>query len=68
MSVTVLTRSIARFTAGCPELAADPAICLIEGDVRSFDYPKGRLTYVLHGAADTTASAPLLQLMDTIIS
>ena len=38
---TVLSRDPAKFAAKCPHLAADPAITLLRGDVRDFDFPAG---------------------------
>ncbi len=69
VSVTALTRSRDSFAARCPDLADDPAIRTVEGDVRHFDYPKGRFDYVIHGATDTSAAADRepLKLADTIL-
>jgi nucleoside-diphosphate-sugar epimerase len=70
LTVTVLTRSRAAFARHHPQLAADPAIHWAEGDVRSFDFPKGRYSHVIHGATDTSADADrdALQLIDTIVN
>jgi nucleoside-diphosphate-sugar epimerase len=68
--VAVLTRSAAAFRTKVPHLASHPAIRLIEGDVRSFDYPQGHFTHIVHGAADATPKLcqerPLL-VLDTIV-
>jgi dTDP-glucose 4,6-dehydratase len=69
LNLTVLTRSCARFHQTHPSLAGAPCVNLIEGDVRFFEYPKGRFSYVIHGASDTSveaASRPL-ELADTIV-
>ena len=70
LTVTVLTRSPAAFAQRYPQLAADPAIRWLEGDVRSFDFPEGRYSHVIHGATDTSADADrdALQLIDTIVN
>ena len=69
-SMTVLTRCAKRFRAKAPHLAAHPAIRLLEGDTRSFDFPEGRFTHVIHAAADATPALcqerPLL-VLDTIV-
>ncbi len=54
---TVLTRSAARFRAHAPHIAEDPAIDLLEGDIRSFVFPgdlkDDPFTHVIHAATDT---------------
>jgi dTDP-glucose 4,6-dehydratase len=49
---TVLTRSPARFQHKAPHLAADPAIHLHAGDIRSFGFPAETFTHIIHAAAD----------------
>jgi len=56
-SVTVLTRSPERFMEKAPHLAADPAVHLLQGDIRSFPFPEGDFQFVLHAAADTSIQA-----------
>jgi len=53
--VTVLSRDPARFVVKAPHLAADPTVSLLAGDVRSFRFPDGPVTHVIHAATDTTA-------------
>jgi nucleoside-diphosphate-sugar epimerase len=69
-TMTVLTRSPEAFRAKAPHLAGHPAIHLLEGDVRSFVFPKRRFTHVIHAATDASASLnrdhPLVML-DTIV-
>jgi nucleoside-diphosphate-sugar epimerase len=69
-SMTVLTRSPEAFRAKAPHLAANRAIELLAGDVRSFAFPEDRFTHAIHGA--TQASAALsreqpLPMLDTIV-
>jgi dTDP-glucose 4,6-dehydratase len=69
-SVTVLTRDPAGFRARLPHLALDSAVSLHAGDVRSFDYPVGAFSHVIHAA--TAANATLngddpLSMLDTIV-
>jgi dTDP-glucose 4,6-dehydratase len=69
-SVTVLTRNPQSFARKAPHLAAHPAIRLYVGDVRSFDFPSGEFSHVIHAA--TEASAQLngensLVMIDTIV-
>ncbi|HEX3663582.1 MAG TPA: NAD-dependent epimerase/dehydratase family protein [Acidobacteriaceae bacterium] len=69
--LTVLTRNPAAFAAKCPHLAADPAITLHRGDVRSFSFPAGEFSHVIHAATDTSAqvaaNAPL-EIFSTVIA
>src|SRR4051812_20973780 len=47
---TILTRDPAAFSKKCPHIAADPAISLLAGDVRSFTFPDQDFKYVIHAA------------------
>jgi dTDP-glucose 4,6-dehydratase len=71
-SVTVLTRSPEAFRRKAPHLAAHRAIHLLQGDVRSFPFPAGHFSHVIHRAIETGASATLkeqpLLMLDTIVN
>ena len=67
----VLTRDAGAFRKRIPRLAAHPAISFHAGDVRSFDFPPGGFSHVIHAA--TEASAKLnteqpLVMFDTIVA
>jgi len=69
-SALVLTRDPSAFAKKAPHLAAHPAIQLHVGDVRSFEFPAGRFSHIIHAA--TEASARLneedpLRMLDTIV-
>jgi nucleoside-diphosphate-sugar epimerase len=69
-TAAVLTRDEKAFATRCPNLAADPAIVLYEGDVRSFAGPSGMFTHVIHAATPASAAlndAQPLVMLDTII-
>jgi dTDP-glucose 4,6-dehydratase len=51
-SVLVLTRNAAAFAAKAPHLARHPSVHVHEGDVRSFAFPAGACSHVIHGAVD----------------
>ena len=53
LHATVLTRGIDRFRAKAPHLAHNPAITLLEGDIRSFPFPSQPHTHVIHAATDS---------------
>ncbi|MDD5711284.1 MAG: NAD-dependent epimerase/dehydratase family protein [Smithellaceae bacterium] len=50
----VLTRDGQAFRKKAPHLASRPAISLHEGDVRSFSFPNGEFSHVIHAAADAS--------------
>jgi dTDP-glucose 4,6-dehydratase len=53
MRVTVLTRDAARFRSESPWVADDAAITLLEGNVRSFQFPEGPFSHIVHAATDS---------------
>jgi nucleoside-diphosphate-sugar epimerase len=67
---TVLSRDPDGFRDKMPHLANHPAIDLIKGDVRTFEFPAGEYGYVIHAAADASAKLnqenPLL-IFETIV-
>jgi dTDP-glucose 4,6-dehydratase len=70
VSATVLTRSPESFARKAPHLAAHPALQLLPGDVRTFDFPPGEFQYAIHAATETSvkqaAEAPL-EMFSTIV-
>ena len=50
---TVLTRNAAAFRAKSSHIAANPAITLLEGDIRTFAFPREPHTHILHAATDS---------------
>jgi dTDP-glucose 4,6-dehydratase len=50
---TVLTRNAEAFRAKAPHIANDPAITVLEGDVRSFGFPAEPHTHILHAATES---------------
>ena len=65
--VTALTRSPEAFCRKVPHLAAHPSIQLLAGDIRSFAFPEGAFTHVVHAATPSTAPAPPLEMYDTVV-
>ena len=68
---TILTRNPQAFARKCPHLASDTAVTLQAGDVRSFSYPDGEYSYVIHAATEASAkqaSEVPLEMLSTIIA
>ncbi len=68
--ITVLTRSPAAFVAKTPHLAQAEGVSLWEGNIRSFAFPQGQFSHIIHAATDASAKLntenPLLML-DTVV-
>ena len=60
LRVVVLSRRPDAFARLSPQLAGHPTITLLRGDCRTFDYPDGEYSHVLHLAKESepAASAP----------
>jgi dTDP-glucose 4,6-dehydratase len=50
---TVLTRNADAFRHKSPHIAIDPAITLLEGDIRTFRFPSESHSHILHAATDS---------------
>jgi nucleoside-diphosphate-sugar epimerase len=67
---TVLTRSASSFQSKAPHIANDPAITLLEGDIRTFSFPTEPHTHILHAATDSggqQANRPAYELAESIL-
>lgn len=70
MSAVVLTRNPAAFVEKTPHLAMHPSIALLCGDIRNFNFPEGKFSFVIHGATDASAKLNAddpICMFDTII-
>jgi dTDP-glucose 4,6-dehydratase len=70
LAIVALSRDPGRFAARWTELARDPALTLIPGDVQSFPAPTGAFTHVIHAATDASAKLNAeqpLAMIDTIV-
>lgn len=65
--LTVLTRDPLAFRAHAPHLASDPAVELVQGDVRNFDIPAQRFDVLIHAATDVANPAAALDTFDTCV-
>jgi len=69
-SVVVLTRRPDAFRAKAAHLAQHPCVTLLAGDVRSFKFPPGTFSHVIHAATESSAklnAENLLLMLDTIV-
>jgi dTDP-glucose 4,6-dehydratase len=55
--LSVLSRNPRAFARRAPWLCADPALTLIEGDIRTFAFPPGHFGCLIHAAADSVVPA-----------
>jgi nucleoside-diphosphate-sugar epimerase len=68
---TVLTRSASGFGLKSPHIANNPAITLLEGDIRTFTFPTQPHTHILHAATDSggqQTNRPAYELAESILS
>jgi len=66
----VLTRDPVAFARKAPHLATHPAIQLHQGDVRTFAFPEGAFSHVIHAATESSTSLndeDPLRMLDTIV-
>lgn len=69
-SALVLTRNYDTFRKKMPHIASDPSIQFQIGDVRTFTFPEGRFSHIIHAATPSNATLnnenPLL-MFDTVV-
>jgi nucleoside-diphosphate-sugar epimerase len=66
-SAVVLTRDSGRLRDRAPHIALHPAASLHEGDVRTFAFPDGAFTHVLHLATEAGPSLSPASSFDTAV-
>ena len=71
MTAVVLTRDAAAFARKAPHLSARADLRFVPGEIRSFNFPSGQFTHVVHAA--TAASVKLndeapQEMLDTIVA
>jgi len=70
MHAVVLTRNADNFASKVPHIAAHHGISLLAGDIRTFAFPVGEFSFVIHGATDASAKLNAedpLCMFDTIV-
>jgi dTDP-glucose 4,6-dehydratase len=66
---TVLSRSPNMFRAKMPHLAEHRSVSLIQGDVRTFEFPNGEFRHIIHAATESSAKLHAddpLQMLDIV--
>jgi nucleoside-diphosphate-sugar epimerase len=70
-SAVVLTRDIEDFRLKKPHIAANPSVHFHTGDIRSFDFPNGEFSHIIHAAATSAVATfnneDLLVKFDTVV-
>lgn len=69
-SALVLTRNLDSFRRKAPHLTVQPAICFHPGDVRTFEFPAGAFSHVIHAATESSArlnAEEPLTMFETIV-
>lgn len=65
---TLLTRSPEAFRLQAPHIANHPAVSLLQGDIRSFDFPSESHSHFLHAATDVNADhAPAYEVAEAMV-
>jgi nucleoside-diphosphate-sugar epimerase len=70
-SAVVLTRNVEAFREKAPHLASLPCISFAEGDIRSFEFPPGEFSHVIHAATasvQTLNENNYLLIIETIVN
>jgi dTDP-glucose 4,6-dehydratase len=71
VGATLLTRDPQAFARKAPELAAWPRLTVLRGDVKTFDFPEGEYTHVIHAATEASAALNAndpLAMFDTVVA
>lgn len=66
VEAVVLTRDPDAFRAKAPHLAAHPSVGLLRGDVRSFAFPPGTFSYVIHAASESSEKVDRSRPLDML--
>jgi len=60
----VLTRNLEAFRKKAPHLAANPSIHFHPGDMRSFEFPQGSFSHIIHAATETNPQGNQINPLD----
>lgn len=62
----VLTRDTKAFRKKAPHLTKNPSIFFHDGDVRSFEFPKGKFDFIIHAAASLNPPTDEKEALDVL--
>ncbi|MDR1227771.1 MAG: NAD(P)-dependent oxidoreductase [Azoarcus sp.] len=68
LKATILTRDRGAFARKAPHLAANPLFDWLEGDVRTFRFPPGEFSHIIHAAMPSSRPLPAPEMPDTLAS
>ncbi|MDR2626205.1 MAG: NAD(P)-dependent oxidoreductase, partial [Zoogloeaceae bacterium] len=63
----ILTRNRGAFSEKAPHLAGNAMFDWQEGDVRTFRFPSGEFSHIIHAAATSSSTIPAQEMLDTLI-
>lgn len=66
-TVEILTRFPRQFESSMPQLALGRNTILHQGDIRNFNFPKGKFDIIVHGATDVVAQNRPLETFSTCV-
>jgi dTDP-glucose 4,6-dehydratase len=67
LKATILTRDSKAFAQKAPHLAKNAMFDWCEGDVRTFAFPQGEFSHIIHAAATSSSPTPPKEMLDTLI-
>ncbi|MDR2366482.1 MAG: NAD(P)-dependent oxidoreductase [Zoogloeaceae bacterium] len=67
LEAAILTRNPAAFAQKAPHLANNARFRWLKGDVRTFPFPSGEFSHVIHGAGTSSRPIPAAEMLDTLV-
>lgn len=67
-STTVLTRDPDAFRRTAAPLANAPGVTLLRGDIKTFDFPSGPFSHVIHAATDVVMQGTPMETFDVCVT
>jgi dTDP-glucose 4,6-dehydratase len=67
LKATILTRDSRAFAQKAPHLASNPMFDWHEGNVRTFAFPQGKFSHIIHAAATSSNPIQLQEMLDTLV-
>lgn len=64
LKLITLSRNPKKFAKNYPKIVQNKNLKFIKGDVRSFNYPKENIDYIIHAATDVVKSTTFFEMFD----